>query len=430
MATRGLGRSECARSKSVSVRSQNAARRLACVATAATLLMSGMAGAQTFTVTDPSDSGGSGTLRGAILQANAFNGPATINFATSLTIGLFDDLFPLTNRFGITINGNGSTLDGQPSINPNGVRGFFVGVSPDIANPNLPATTSAVYNINSLTLRNLDARGGQGGRGLLGGGGGAGMGGALFVNAGTVNLNNVVFQNNRAAGGNGGSFSTGSAAHGGGGGMGGNGGEGTLVGTSGRSGGGGGGLGVGQSVTLDPAANGGTSNSPGTRGRLFFPEVAGPAGNGGGGGAGGFGGGGINGGGGGAGVGLFNGLAGGGGGGIGGSNGEAAAAFNPLSRGGTGGFGGGGGGGGGAVLIDDNPGGTGGFGGGGGGDGFGGFGGGGGGNFTGPQGPAVQGGFGGGAGGGRLLGSRQPPPGGGGGGGGRGGGGGVHDALL
>lgn len=396
------------------------------MAAATTLLTGGAAGAQTFSVTSGFDSG-DGTLRAAIIQANAFNGPATINFTGPLTVSLGSDLFPLTNPFGITINGNGATIDGLSSSNTSGVRGFFIGVSPDIANPSLPATPSAVYNINSLALRNLNARGGHGGRGLLGGGGGAGMGGALFVNAGVVNLSNVVFQDNRAVGGNGGTFSAGSAGNGGGGGMGGNGGHGTFATqqtTVLAAGGGGGGLGAGFNLLVGSGADGGSNSAPGNHGTFFFPAVAAPAGSGGGGGTAGAGAGGTNGGGGGSGV-LFAGVAGGGGGGVGGTNGEAAALFNPLSRGGFGGFGGGGGGGGGASLVDDNPGGTGGFGGGGGGDGFGGFGGGGGGNFSGAFGAAVQGGFGGGSGADRFVDLGNPTLGNGGGGGGAGLGGAV-----
>ncbi|MBD2460633.1 hypothetical protein H6G89_06205 [Oscillatoria sp. FACHB-1407] len=50
-----------------------------------------------------------------------------------------------------------------------------------------------------------DGGSGDGGRGTGGGGGGAGLGGAVFVRSGSLTLNGVRFQDNRAEGGNGGS---------------------------------------------------------------------------------------------------------------------------------------------------------------------------------------------------------------------------------
>src|SRR3954467_5332716 len=142
----------------------------------------------------------------AMEQANLLAGPVTINIDSTFTINLTKDLPPLTNQWGVTINGNNSTIDGLSGSNTTGFRGFFVGVSSDVAGPNLAATAAATYDISSLTIRNTNARGGNGGRGGIGGGGGGGLGGAIFVNAGTLNLSQVTLQNNRAVGGNGGTY--------------------------------------------------------------------------------------------------------------------------------------------------------------------------------------------------------------------------------
>jgi hypothetical protein len=338
--------------------------------------LAGNAGAQVYTVTNNADNASPGSLRWAIGQANAFSGPAQVNFASPFTVTLTSALPPLVNPSGITINGNSSIIDGGSTDNFTGFRAFFLGVSPDIANASLPSTTATPWGINSLTIRNAAARGGDGGKGYLGGGGGAGMGGAIFVNAGNLSVSNVTLQNNRAVGGNGGSFVD--APGGGGGGMGGNGG--TGFNSTIQRGGGGGGFGIG--------ADGGSGPFTGKPGA--FPSAA--AGGNGGGADAFFGRGGINGGGGGPGatVGAQVG-SGGGGGGIGGTNGFVNPTNEFYSPGGAGGFGGGGGG---AGFNFNYPNRAGGFGGGGGGDGNGGFGGGGGG-FTG-LGTIAQGGFGGG----------------------------------
>jgi autotransporter-associated beta strand protein len=298
-----------------------------------------------------------GTLRAAIFAANAFSGPATINFAGSpQTLSASADLPPINNRFGVTINGNGWTLAGSSSSNATGNRGLFFGVGTGEAFSSLQATTSTPYAINNLKLTNFRARGGDGG------GGGAGLGGAIFLNAGSLTLTGVTLGSNRAIGGNGGT-----ELGQGGGGMGGNGGI-TTVG-HGTGGGGfgatahGGNMVVAGGFTLP--TNGATGNYSGARdggtggstpsGQIDAPGFGGfKAGGGGFGGYslhptgfgpwyGGGGGGGVNGGTGGGELATI-----GGGGGFGGGGGGGGVLDGQLpafvqSSGGQGGFGGGGG---------------------------------------------------------------------------------------
>ncbi|MDR6536257.1 autotransporter-associated beta strand repeat-containing protein, partial [Variovorax soli] len=284
----------------------------------AALLCAGMPAAQACTA------GSTAELAACIAGTDA-----VIDLTGSITLSTH---LPVVER-SVTINGHGFALDGAGQF-----RGFFIG--------------SGATTINSLTMQNLLAQGGQGGPGNAGAGGGMGAGGAVFVGSvAGANLNDVLIVDSRAIGGNGGNFDLNSGT-GGGGGMGGNG-DGALP--SGWGGGGGG--------LFDDAsgANGGGPNSG-----------AGGGGNAGSGGDGG----------------LYSG---GGGGG-----------FIGLSAGTNGGSGGWGGGGGGGGVWGPDHGGDGGFGGGGGSGstwgGAGGFGGGGAGGASG-GGITGAGGFGGGNGG-------------------------------
>jgi hypothetical protein len=315
----------------------------------------------TLTVTNLNDSG-VGSLRQTLGTAGdgdtiVFNipGGGTINLLSALPI--------ITHPTGLTIDGsNGGQgaiiIDGGSTSNTTGDRIFFLGVKGS-DNTGLPHTEAAVWHISNLTIRNGNARGGNGGSGpYAGGGAGAGMGGGIFLNAGELYLSNVSFINNRATGGQGGNLSGAEGSGGGGGGMGGNGGSPSIT----YNAGGGGGFGLG--------ANGGGSLADGATGAFIDGSAAGA----------------------GAGTGGGTGGATGGGGGRSGSNqpagggGPSGAAGNSATDGsgggGAGGFGGGGGGGGGNLS---QLGGAGGYGGGGG---------------SGPTGNGGAGGFGGGGGGG------------------------------
>jgi hypothetical protein len=156
---------------------------------------------------------------------------------------LTSELPVLENPAGMTLEGNGNTVDGGSTSATTGYRVFFIGVSSDIAavSPSLTATTSTDWAINHLLIQHGNARGGDGGNGSSGGGGGAGLGGAIFVNAGQLALTDVTFAGNQANGGSGGSaLSLSNSGGGGGGGMSGQGGSAVA---NGRSGGGGGGFG-------------------------------------------------------------------------------------------------------------------------------------------------------------------------------------------
>jgi hypothetical protein len=337
----------------------------------------GLGLAATFTVTSLTDSptaaSNDGTLRGAILAANAdaatsnivFNiaGGGTITLAAN---GVGTRMLPvLKNPNGISIDGSNSgqgaiVISGGSTSDTTGDRLLFVGVSSGMGT----ATPSAVFTLSHLTLANGNARGGVGGGGA---GGGAGLGGAVFLNAGTLLLNDVSFTNNRAVGG-----STGSGSDGGGGGMG---------GAGGVAVGGGGGFGLGASGgyalpsnqtqapgtgALAGASTGGYGRDNGPFGGSFSFGANDAGG----------GGGGVSGGGGGSGGGNYSGSGGGGfsfrsggSGGFGGGGGASGTGSGGTTgNGGAGGFGGGGG----AGLFSTTPyfgdsrGGSGGFGGGGG----------------------------------------------------------------
>jgi hypothetical protein len=275
----------------------------------------------------------------------------------------------------ITIEGHGATLKWAGTGN---ARLFAVGPATIHDTPN-----GTVSGTGNLTLRNVEIQGFhvKGGNGSRGGGGGLGAGGAVYLQNGSLTLENTTFDGNSAVGGNGG----GRGEAGGGGGLGGNGGV-DNEGSAGSIGGGGGGA---------RGSGGPGSSGAGGGGGTVFSGVSGPAG-----GAGGY-------------------LCGGNGGGDG----------NDGQAGNCPGGGGGGGGlcafcGPGGVLTEDGDGGDGAYGGGGGGGagngGNGGFGGGGGAGASCAMHPcAGHGGFGGGGGnggdGGAFGGNSRSDAGGGGG---------------
>jgi autotransporter-associated beta strand protein len=151
---------------------------------AAGLGLARVSSAAVYTVNNTNISG-SGSLSLALSQAQS-DPNATINITTGLgAIVLTSPLPPIENN--LVINGNGNTISGAGSN-----RIFFV---------NAPNDT---VQMNGLALLDGVAQGGHGGAGFGGGGGGAGLGGAIFLNAGSLAVNGVSFSTNSARGGAGG----------------------------------------------------------------------------------------------------------------------------------------------------------------------------------------------------------------------------------
>jgi autotransporter-associated beta strand protein len=307
---------------------------LACVA--ALVFAADRAGAAgPFTVTTTADSG-AGSLRQAILDADAANG-GTINMTVSGPIYLNSPLPVISTP--MTINGMNGAVAAAGLY-----RVFFV-----------DAGNGAVA-LNNFGIFDGRAKGGDGGPG---GGGGLGAGGGLFVSRGNVTLSNVTFSTCSAAGGKGGDAGSyggggglggiGGSNYGGGGGYRGSGGNGQGTGLWDTNGGGGGGLDTsGQNAVnsfsglgggeggVGPAFGGGNNSSLGAPGGgggslLSAGNGSGAAGRFGGGGGGYYAGNG----------GDFGGGGGGGRPGVGGFGGGGGAGYG---YGANGGFGGGGGG--------------------------------------------------------------------------------------
>ncbi|MBS0222486.1 MAG: autotransporter domain-containing protein [Proteobacteria bacterium] len=177
-------------------------------------------------------------LRSAI--ASAQNGD-TITFTSNVTLA--SNLPALQNS--VIINGSSFTLSGN-----NQYRGLSI-------------QSGAHVFINSLTIANASAQGGNGGDGTPGGGGGgggAGLGGALFIASGaTVLTNNVTLSDNLAQGGSGGGIIgnwRGGGGGGGGGGRLGSGGSAHGIGYADGGQGGAGGGGKGADYNSRPAGAG------------------------------------------------------------------------------------------------------------------------------------------------------------------------------
>ncbi|MCE5294572.1 MAG: hypothetical protein LLF94_08175 [Chlamydiales bacterium] len=157
----------------------------------------------------------------------AFDSPMTIQL-NGILPSINNSSYPVHITIG---NSNGAvvTIDG----NNGAFSGFFI-----------PTGTVLIQN---MIFQNLSAKGGNGGDGISGGGGGMGAGGAIFVPQTFLNgshpdiiLTNVTINSCSAIGGNGGSITTmGSTGGGGGGGYGGNGGDVTLSTDDSQGGGGG-----------------------------------------------------------------------------------------------------------------------------------------------------------------------------------------------
>lgn len=190
--------------------------------------------------------------------AIVFDFPMTIQLN-----GILPIINTSSNSVSITIGNSGST----PTVTIDGNNGEFPGFFTPMGN----------VTIQNMIFQNLTAKGGNGGDGISGGGGGMGAGGAIyapqfFLNGSypSITLMNVSINNCSAVGGNGGSYldsSTGNEGGGGGGGMGGNGGSIATLGSCGGAGGGGFG-GDGGNVTLstdDLGGGGGGGGGIGSR---------------------------------------------------------------------------------------------------------------------------------------------------------------------
>lgn len=135
------------------------------------LKFAGVSSAAAFTVTNLNDSG-PGSLRQAILDADAAAGADTIDFSVAGTITLASTLPNINDPAGLTIDGGGAiTISGNHAV-----RVFYVAGG-------------------SLTLQNLTVANGQGPSDLL-----ATWGGGLYNDAGTVSVIHTTFSGNSASG--------------------------------------------------------------------------------------------------------------------------------------------------------------------------------------------------------------------------------------
>ena len=227
---------------------------------------------------DPGGFGEVGDLRYALntinQSLNAAPDDYAIVFASPMTIQL-NGILPIINNspnpVNITIGNPGTT----PTVTLDGNNGAYRGLFIPIGN----------VTIQNIIFQNFAAKGGNGGDGISGGGGGMGAGGAIyapqiFLNGlrPSITLMNVLINNSAAIGGNGGNYiggsSTGNEGGGGGGGFSGHGGS--ILTTGPTGGGGGGGFGGdGGNVTLSVAdpngGGGGGGGGLGSRASIGIP---------------------------------------------------------------------------------------------------------------------------------------------------------------
>ncbi len=175
------------------------------VATAAVGLFDGV-----FEVTSAAPSG-AGSLTEVLKRAVASAGRNAIMFRLSLP-AVIEPEETLLSSGDVSICGPGGAL---LTISGGGTRRLFF-------------VREGSLSMSDLTLASGMGRGGAGGdaRGFAGGGGGAaGMGGAMFINSGSVKLDRMILSGNAAVGGGGGRSTNGSTPYtpGGGGGFGGDG---------------------------------------------------------------------------------------------------------------------------------------------------------------------------------------------------------------
>ncbi len=230
-----------------------------------------------------------GTLRYVMnkINSNALSSTSTVDMTSITGTITLTSALPAIN-YNTIITGPGSS--GLTISGDNLYRPFFIGNGISPFNSTSPA--SPEVTLKGFTISNGY---GVGGDGFNGGGGAAGMGGALFINAGTVTVDSIIFSGNKAVGGKGASYD--GNVTGGGGGFGGSavvsgaGSSGLLGGTGGGNGGDNnnsdgypGGFGGGGGEGLESAsANGGSGGfgGGGGSGSIYMSGVGGLGGAGG-----------------------------------------------------------------------------------------------------------------------------------------------------
>jgi len=184
--------------------------------------------AATYTVTNLNNAG-VGSLRQAVIDANAAAGADIINFSISGTITLVSSLPDITDAAGLTIDGTGHTvtISGNNSVR---VTAVSVGTSLTLNNLTIAngsaVTGGGIYNYGSLTVTNSTFSGNsaeEDGGGILnnninasltmltitnstfsGNSAGEEGGGGISNNNGTVTITNSTFSGNSADNGEGG----------------------------------------------------------------------------------------------------------------------------------------------------------------------------------------------------------------------------------
>lgn len=197
-----------------------------------------------------------------------------IIFDMPMTI-LLNGILPLINNSSNPVNitiGNAGSI---PTVTIDGNSGAYSGFCIPMGN----------VTIQNIIFQNMTAKGGNGGNGISGGGGGMGAGGAIyapqsFLNGSypSITLMNVSINSCSAVGGNGGNYlgssSTGNEGGGGGGGFSGDGGSITTTGSTGGGGGGGfGGNGGDVTISTDEARGGGGGGGGGLGSRATLGVI-------------------------------------------------------------------------------------------------------------------------------------------------------------
>jgi uncharacterized protein with beta-barrel porin domain len=236
---------------------EHRARLMLCAAVMTLTAFGSRAANAQFVVSNNNDSG-AGSLRQAILDADAAGAPAgapgatqTITFNAGVGTITLASALPLIYTNVNIVGAAGATIDGADTY-----RGLFVTGLATTGNGAPPAVT---VNISNIAIQNVVAQGGAGG-----GGSGGGLG------AGGVGASAASGYNGGAGGFGGGGGSSGSFGKGGNGGFGGGGGIGNGGGGAGGFGGGGGvgasgGFGGG-GAGFGPGGNGGFGGGQGSTG--------------------------------------------------------------------------------------------------------------------------------------------------------------------